>query len=105
MPMTTFLGPDECTEPTSSSEINELLAEIREVTGEDWRVKERTWTVGHLWWKRIERRYWLHVCVGGAEFQVINLVSKSIGMGKESEVANFMIGYLSGMEAARKGPR
>lgn len=44
MPVTTFLHDSELNRPTSDSEIDELLAEVRKTTGRNYQIVETCWT-------------------------------------------------------------
>jgi hypothetical protein len=82
MPAVTYLRADEYLQPTGDREIDEALAAVRSMTGEDWRVAVYEFDLGILWWRRTRRVFGLFVglgklpenaqIMGGDEFQIIN---------------------------------
>ena len=114
MVCTTFLHDSELNVRTSNDEINTMLAEVREATGKDWQVVERTHTAskGFLFWKKkfTYRSYELYVYVGGmGPWQVINFYRdapvgqfKSINFSNSAElVVAFFYGIMSGVWSER----
>ncbi len=78
-----WLGSDQCLRPTSDAELNALLAEVRDVTGDDWRIREMTREVRRWFRKpRVARQYELtHHVHSGVEFQCINFYRPDRGDG------------------------
>lgn len=74
MPMCTYLGDDQYTQPTSNSEINHELASIRAKSNRDLRVSERDLTIKPHRWARARKvkHYSLYLHISGGEFQIIN---------------------------------
>ena len=106
MPVCTWLDSDEYTQPTSNKDLNDLLKEVRERTGDDWRISERVVHERRFLRKpRMHRRYELYVQTVGSEFQIINLARDhewSINTVNTAElVANYLLGFLGGMDQSR----
>lgn len=104
--MTTFLHDGELNIPTSNSDLNSLLQEIRQVTGKDWQVIERQFERRWSWrhFRKVPRppHYELYIYVGGmGPWQMINFyrdgATSSINVcnGAELLIA-FFYGILSG---------
>lgn len=98
MAVCTYLRGDEYLTPTSNNDLNKLLAELRQKTGRDWRLRERINETGALWWKRERKLYCLFLFVGGNpffgdEYQIINL-----GHNDAETVEAYMLGWLEGLE-------
>ena len=72
MPACTYLGQNEYLAPTGVKALDEALAELRSVTGEDWRVAVRRFVTGRLWWRKEVQHFELYCGLGGGEFQIIN---------------------------------
>ena len=111
MPCCTYLGEQEFTWPTSDAELNSLLADIRERTGDDWRIAERIETVG-VFRKQRFKRYTLYNHVGGPEFQIINFyrpdradepLSSINHYNDAGYVAAYLYGLLAGLASNAKG--
>lgn len=105
MPCCTYLNADECTAPVSDPELNSLLAELRKVTGRDWRLEERVRSMGRLWWRRCVKSYLLYAGMpDGVEFQVINFYTADGSLTPfvpAQVIAAYIYGYMGGMEARR----
>lgn len=69
----TYLLDHDYTKPTSDGELNDLLAEVRKVTGEDWRIREFV-SERRRWFRRpvIAKAYELLVGIHSGEFQIVN---------------------------------
>jgi hypothetical protein len=111
MTICTYLHNDEYTAPTSNKTLNETLAEVRALTGEDWRVAERTRCTRRFLRRPIETKvYELYVGVGGPpniDFQIINFYRAhdwSINTLNSAEhVIAYLYGVIAGMHQHRKG--
>lgn len=108
MPICTYLDQYDCTEETSDDELNSLLADVREATGDDWRIRESEYEV-HRWFRRplIKRRYTLYRQTVGSEFQIMNFYRpdlvqlQSINTVNGAEhVAAYLYGVLAGVKHA-----
>ena len=109
MVCTTFLHSGELDRPTSNKTINTVLAEVREVTGQNWQVIERFADYSPPWWKFWETPlklpvYELYVYVGGVgPWQQINFYrdhSWSINLSNSAEhVIAYLFGILAGTQA------
>lgn len=97
MPMCTYLGEGQHTEPTTDDELNELLSDVREATGKDWRIGEQIMREARLLREPIYiKRYTLYNHVGSGEFQLLN-----IPQGRD-HVACYLYGVLGGISDAKK---
>lgn len=98
MPMTTFLYDSDLNVPTSNKELNEMLKEIRSVTGENWQIIERE---KRRLFRRLVKVYELYVEVGGiGPFQVINFYRENTGTSiNESNSTELVMAYLTGILA------
>lgn len=109
MPCCTYLSDDQHTSPTTDTELNELLAEVREATGEDWRIAER-FVEQRRWFRKplTVKLYTLYAHTSSIEFQCINfyrpdreddwLPSIQI-MNDAGYVAAYLYGILAGVRA------
>lgn len=85
MPAFTFMFDNEKNIPTSNNELNVLLKALREKTGEDWQLLERSVQRRHLLlWKKEEKIFMLLVgipCCDGSiiEYQIINFYRENTG--------------------------
>jgi hypothetical protein len=82
MPAFTFMFDNEKNIPTSNNELNVLLKAVREKTGEDWQLLERS-VKRHIWGKE-EKIFMLLVgipCCDGSiiEYQIINFYRENTG--------------------------
>lgn len=118
MVCTTFLYDCELNVNTSNSEINSLLAEIRNKTGDNhsWQVIERQIILTPAWWnflstKKTVSRFNLYRYVGGCgPWQCINFYTDSsgdnslVGLGgvDASVIVNFLYGLLAGLQESRR---
>ena len=70
----TYISDGEYTHPTNNEYLNELLQEVRQVTGDDWRLKERTSCYKPGWFRKLKcvKLYSLYNHLHSIEFQVIN---------------------------------
>ena len=104
--MTTFLSDNELNIPTSDKAVNEALAEVREMTGENWQVLERIVEVyipWYLFWKpaKYVRIFELYCYVGGCgPWQQINFYRA----GSDTSInicvtADLVVAYLYGIQA------
>ena len=106
MCITTSLYDSEQNQVIKNKEIAELLAEVREKTGENWQVIEREYVSRPRWFKEIVRtfRYELYVEVGGCmPFQMINFyrdkMTSSINTRTNAElIIAYFYGMLSGLQ-------
>ncbi len=119
MPVTTYVSQSEAAAARSvpgDKECDDLLGEIRRLTGEDWIVRTyprgKPWTIWHYFMLSPEveiwRAYEILVDVGG-EWQIINLVTENNSgsvffesKSSREHVMNFMLGYISGMTMQKR---
>jgi predicted lipase len=82
-------------------ELNQILQEVREATGKDWRIKEYRPYVRGWFKKRVVARYFgLYVESKAPEFQIINFYrpeSTNSIITDASLVAAFLYGVLAGV--------
>ncbi len=96
MVATTSLFESEQNQPTGDVDLDELVAEVREKTGENWQVVKRLdyWRRKH-WWSRKKKGFYridLYVEVGGLfPFQVLQCVRNT------GEAKAYLYGVLTGM--------
>lgn len=98
-----YLGDTEYTDPTSNEVINELLQEVRQATGDDWRIQESV-VKTRPGWLRSERTvsvYTIYNHIHCTEFQVMNFYCSE---DKDSSIhiscsADVMAAYLYGILA------
>ena len=104
--MCSYFGDYEATRPTGDAELDELLTEVRKVTGKDWRI----------WWKEYEIRkrfrrpikarwYSLIVETRAPEFQVINFYRDNTDWSINGSVSKeliyaYLYGILVGVDSA-----
>ena len=90
--MMTCLSPHQINKPTRDVPLNEVLAEVRQRTGENWQVVEFT-NITRKWFRDREHVwYGLHVEVGGIfPYQVISCVNTA------EECKAYLYGVLTGM--------
>ena len=111
MPITTFLHNSELNVPTTNKDLNEILTEVRIVTGQNWQVIERLVHKARPWWafwraNKIHKSYSVYVFVGGVgPWQEINFyrddASSSINIDVTAElVIAYLYGMLSGFHQA-----
>jgi hypothetical protein len=108
MCITTFLHDGEQNQALKNKEMSELLAEVREVTGENWQVIEREY-ITKFWFKENIRTlsYELYVEVGEVgPFQQINFyrdeMSSSINIRVTAElIIAYFYGMLSGIQCCK----
>jgi hypothetical protein len=106
MPATTWLGEHDFRKPTSNTELNNLLMEVRSKTGRDWRVAEHKFEVYRGWrfWRKPEPKllYEVYVETVKPEFQVINFYRDwdwSINHHNNVElVVAYLMGILTGLD-------
>jgi hypothetical protein len=106
MPACTWLGEHDFRKPTSNTELNNLLMEVRSKTGRDWRVAEHKFEVYRGWrfWRKPEPKLLYEVYVGTVEteFQIINFYRDwdwSINHHNNVElVVAYLMGILTGLE-------
>ncbi len=105
MPCCTYLNTDDYTKPTSDDELNSMLREVRNATGEDWRVGETTWIKCRWFRKPVEMKtYELYSHVSGPEYQVVNfyrpdLEDKWLPSINHSNTVGYVVAYLYGVLA------
>jgi len=109
MPAYTYLGQEEHTTPTKNTTLNGLLAEVRQATGEDWRIAERVFLHRRLLRKPREiTLYELFVGTTASEFQAINFYREhdwSINLVNSAElVAAYLHGLLAGRHRLSRAP-
>lgn len=108
MTCTTFLHDGELNVPTSNNELNSILKEIRQKSGEDWQIIERSVEIHEPFWKfwkpvKWRKSYELYKFVGGiGPWQQINFYRDntdwSINLSNPAElVMAFLYGMLAGM--------
>lgn len=109
MPCVTYLSDSEHTTPTSDQEINAILAEVRQATGDDWRVAETTLTTHRLFRSPKHcKLYVLYSHVQGPEYQVVNFYRPERGeysinfANDAAHVAAYLYGVLAGIQAAKQ---
>ena len=106
MPMCSYFGDNEAKQPTGDAALDELLAQVRNVTGKDWRI----------WWKEYEirkplrrpvkaRHYSLIVETRAPEFQVINFYRDNTdwtinGSVSKELIYAYLYGLLAGVDSA-----
>lgn len=100
----TYLSGQKHTEPTRCSQLNDLLAEVRKITGKDWRAAECEFSRSH-WFRKDEiiLRYelLLHICAG--EFQCINFHRDGTDWSINTTVpAELVVAFLYGILAGYK---
>lgn len=111
MVMCTYLSEGQHTKPTSDATINEVLAELRAASGEDWRVAEYVNEIPRLFRKPREYRWFeLLKCVDRpphkVEFQIINFYRPESGTSinglvTAALVVAYMYGLLGGLQKAK----
>ena len=108
MPICTYLDRDDHLGPTSDSEINTLVADVRKMTGEDWRVHEITFWTGI----REHKRYAIYHETKAPEYQMVNLYRPdrpefdSVNtINEASHVAAYLYGVLAGMQSSTAAQR
>jgi hypothetical protein len=111
MPCCTYLSDNEYTQPTSDVELNSLLSEVCERTGDDWRICETIFEV-RRWFRtaKVLKRYELFSHVSGPEFQCVNFYRPdreddylpSINLRNDAGyVAAYLYGVLAGVQLAK----
>ncbi|VVE33952.1 hypothetical protein [Pandoraea commovens] len=106
--MCSYFGDYEATRPTGDAALDELLAEVRKVTGKDWRI----------WWKEYEIRkplrrpikarcYSLIVETRAPEFQYINFYRDNSdwtinGSVSKELIYAYLYGLLTGVDSANQ---
>jgi len=98
----TYLTPaDRYTQPTSDKELNTLLAEVRAITGEDWRIEERIVFSRRLFRSAVAHKlYSLYNHLHSCEFQVINFYLPNSDFSINTLVdASLIAAYLYGLLA------
>lgn len=98
----TYLTDSQYTKPTSDSELNTLLSDVRKATGHDWRIEEIEVEV-RRWFRRPRtiKLYALYSHTVVTEFQIINFYRPDRGewsMNFANE-AGYVAAYLYGMLA------
>lgn len=106
MPVTTFLSANELNIPTTDKELNDVLAEVRLATGQDWQVTEIEYFTSPKWWMFWQKpkpfsRFSVYVYVGGVgPWQQINFYrSPSSSTFNPSSSATTTVNYLYGILA------
>lgn len=113
MPCTTFLHESELNKQTSNPHINELLGYVRDETGEDWQILERTFEPRRAFWQKPKqvKTYEVYKYVGGmGPWQVINFCVENseteslAGMcGVPAHIViNYLYGILAGAQAVER---
>ena len=108
MTCTTFLHDGELNQLTSNKVVNETLQEARKVTGEDWQIIERKYTIRPPIWKFWKKKktglmYELYVFVGGfGPWQQINFYRNasdcSINLTNDADlVVAYLYGIITGV--------
>lgn len=110
MCVTTFLHDSELNVPTSNTDLNDLLKEVREATGKDWQILERNREVRQWPWKfkhQTVKSYELYVYVGGmGPWQQINFYSSTSGssinlVSPVEPIMMYLMGIMSGVRCER----
>lgn len=114
MPGYTYLTDQEAqrglTVPTDK-ELDELLQEVRGLTGQEWIIRTHDIYFRRHWWSTLEHRYHytLYWYTGhGIEYQVINLRTPGggsvFGGSTQSacDIANYLMGVINGWQDAEK---
>jgi hypothetical protein len=112
MVCTTFLSDSELNVPTSNDDLNELLKEVRKVSGEDWQITERMTELPVPAWKfwaarEFVKTYELFVYVGGCgPWQQINFYRDgsdyTINIRNRCElVMAYLYGIVAGVHSQR----
>ncbi len=103
----TYLSDNEYLEPTSNEEINDVLKEVREKTGDDWRIRESSFTKGIWWWKKEYKQYSVFLGIPGRdtnkciEFQYFNFYfdpNDRYNYVNATVVTTLFYGILTGMQ-------
>lgn len=108
--ITTFLHDGELNVPTSNKDLNEILKLVRDKSGEDWQVVERTIYYNTPFWRlpRERKCYELYKYVGGCgPWQQINFYrsdsNTSINLSNPAEVViSFLYGMLAGLHSTKQ---
>lgn len=109
----TYLSETDFTMPTSDSNLNSLLAEVRAATGDDWRIGEWQYTVRRLfslWFPKFVMQYELYHHVSGPEFQIINFYRPDRGdwsinhVNDASHISAYLYGVLAGVQTKQELP-
>ena len=100
MPATTFMRPDECLAPTGHKTVDEVLRDLRSITGKDWRVEKHLQRSG-FFRKRTRELFCLYLGVGdgllGYEFQIINFYRDGTDWSINHYVpAELLVAYMYG---------
>jgi hypothetical protein len=103
-----WLGEAKYTEPTSNKDLNELLQEVREATGDDWRLQEKIRKIRRHWFKgeRTVSVYSLYNHLHSIEFQVINFYCEEDDysihtMCSADVMAAYLTGILTGLQCRK----
>ena len=116
MTCTTFLHDCELNIKTSNADLNLLLSDVRDATGEDWQVIERKFIITPAWWNFWTKptdisKFSVYKYVGGiGPWQCINFCTpRSIyesltGLQgvDSSTVINYFYGILAGAQAIER---
>lgn len=110
MVCTTFLHDSELNQVLPDPNVQKLLDEVRNSTGENWQIVEHRFEVGVRFWqkRKFVTRYGLYKYVGGiGPWQQINFYSSpeefSINVYNDiGTIANFLMGILSGIWAEKR---
>jgi hypothetical protein len=62
MPAFTYMNTQDFRWTTSDDELNELIEELRRVSGEVWIVHEYEYCTGKLWWEKKYKSYYVYFC-------------------------------------------
>jgi len=101
MVMCTYLNDSDYTAPTSNAELNSMLEELKQKTGDDWRLEEEVYEVKRLFRKpKKVALYTLYYHIHSIEFQIINFYrlesETSINVSVSADVmAAFLLGMLA----------
>lgn len=112
MPALTYLSDQEVREWAAvpdDKDCNEILQELRSLTGENWVIGRHQVKFARRWFRRPLpiTVYTLYADCHG-EWQVMNLVTPEGGSNfygsaqSREDVMNYMLGYIGGIQNARK---
>ena len=100
MVATTCLSESEQNQPLPNKEMQRLLREVRQKTGQNWQITYRDHLVSFGWFgrKRLVRNYSVYVEVGGClPFQWVTCAG-----GREETTLAYLFGLLTGLDQASR---
>lgn len=105
MPMCSYFGDNEAMQPTGDAVLDDLLAEVRKRTQEDWRIWWREYEIRKFLRKAARSRaYSLIVETQAPEFQIINFYRDNTdgsinGAVSKELIYAYLYGLLAGLHA------